>query len=209
VPSERIGDIQDLELLDRFHAGDAEAFALLLRRYERPIFNFLLRSVRDRTVAEDLAQDVFMRVVSGSQGFNRSAKFSTWIFTIARHACIDHARKMKHRRHASLDGSGPETDDGPGARLVERIAHDGPGVDRHADSEQMRERIARAVEALPEEQREVFLMRHVESLPFAEIAIICGVPENTVKSRMRYALERLQDTLGEYEDYARAMGSAS
>jgi RNA polymerase sigma-70 factor, ECF subfamily len=206
---DRIGDIQDADLLDRFHAGDADAFALLLQRYERPIYNFLLRSVRDRSAAEDLTQDVFMRVVSSSQGFNRASKFSTWLYTIARHACIDHARRMKHRRHASLDGPGPETDDGPGARLVDRIAHDGPGVDRHADSEQMRERIARAIEALPDEQREVFLMRHMEGLPFAEIASICEVPENTVKSRMRYALERLQSTLGDYEDHLQALGSAS
>ncbi len=208
MPLERADDIQDLDLLDRFHAGDAAAFARLLRRYERPIYNFLLRSVRDRTAAEDLAQEVFMRVIQGSQAFNRTAKFSTWLYTIARNLCIDHTRKMKHRRHASLDGHGPDTDDGPGARLAERIAHDGPGTDRHADSEQMRERITRAVEALPEEQREVFLMRQVESLPFAEIAVICGVPENTVKSRMRYALERLQSTLGDYQDYAQALGSA-
>lgn len=209
VPNERVGDIQDLDLLDRFHAGDAEAFAQLLRRYEQPIYNFLLRSVRDRTAAEDLTQEVFMRVVAGSQGFNRASKFSTWLYTIARHICIDHTRKMKHRRHASLDGAGPEGDDGPGARLLERIANDGPGVDRHADSERLRERIALAVEALPEEQREVFLMRHVEGLPFADIAAICEVPENTVKSRMRYALERLQATLGEYEEHVQALGSAS
>jgi RNA polymerase sigma-70 factor (ECF subfamily) len=206
VPSERVGDIQDLTLLDRFSAGDAEAFAQLLRRYERPIYNFLLRSVRDRSAAEDLSQEVFMRVITGAEGFNRQSKFSTWLYTIARHACIDHSRKMKHRRHASLDGQGPETDDGPGSRLVDRIANNAPSVERSADSEQMRERIARAVEALPEEQREVFLMRQVENLPFAEIALICGVPENTVKSRMRYALERLQDTLGDYQEYAQALG---
>jgi RNA polymerase sigma-70 factor (ECF subfamily) len=69
----------------------------------------------------------------------------------------------------------------------------------------MKEHIARAVAKLPDDQREVFLMREVANLPFKEIAEITGVPENTVKSRMRYALERLQEALGAYEDYARAL----
>lgn len=208
MPNERVGDIQDFVLLDRFHAGDEAAFAELLRRYEKSIYNFVLRSVRDRSTAEDLAQEVFMRVISNAGDFQREAKFSTWLFTIARHACIDHARRMKHRRHASLDGQGADGEDGPGARLIDRIAHAGPGVDRHAEATSLRENIARAVEALPVEQREVFLMRQVQSLPFAEIAVICGVPENTAKSRMRYALDRLQSALGEYEEHAVRKDSA-
>jgi RNA polymerase sigma-70 factor (ECF subfamily) len=198
--------MQDVELLDRFHAGDSEAFAVLLGRYERSVYNFLLRSARDARAAEDLTQDVFMRVIQGSREFNRTAKFSTWLFTIARHLCIDHSRRMKHRRHASLDGQAADTEDGPGGQLLDRIANGEPGVDRRADSEQMRARIARAVEALPDEQREVFLLRHTQNMPFAEIAEICGVPENTVKSRMRYALERLQAALAEYQEYAQALG---
>lgn len=206
VTSDRADEIEDVELLDRFHAGEAEAFAALLGRYQRPIYNFLLRSVRDDRAAEDLTQEAFLRVIQGSREFNRNAKFSTWLYTIARHLCIDHSRRMKHRRHASLDGTGPDTEDGPGARLVERVAHDAPSVDRRADSEQMRERIGHAVEGLPDEQREVFLLRHVQNLPFADIAEICGVPENTVKSRMRYALERLQAALADYQEYAQALG---
>ncbi len=198
--------MQDVELLHRFRAGDPEAFAALLRRYERPVYNFLLRSVRDPSAAQDLAQDVFLRVIRGAEGFNQDSKFSTWLYTIARHACIDHSRRMKHRRHASLDGQGPDNDDGPGAKLIDRIPQSAPGTDRQALSGEARARIAAAVEALPEDQREVFLLRQVQSLAFAEIAEICGVSENTVKSRMRYALERLQSALADYEEHARALG---
>lgn len=192
----------DLELLGRFHAGDHTAFAVLLSRYQRPLFNFVLRSLGERQVAEDLTQEVFLRVIQGSSGFQSQAKFSTWLFTIARNLCIDHGRRMKHRRHASLDAT---TGDSDGSlRLVDRIPHAQPGTDRGASATRIRERVARALEHLPQEQREVFLLRQIDGVPFAEIAVICGIPENTVKSRMRYALERLQAALSDYEDDANA-----
>ena len=86
--------------------------------------------------------------------------------------------------------------------LIERMASPTSGADRASIGRELGERIASAVEALPEEQRAVFLLRQVHDLPFKEVAAVCGVPENTVKSRMRYALERLQEALSDYEDYA-------
>jgi RNA polymerase sigma-70 factor (ECF subfamily) len=194
----------DDELLDRFIAGDAGAFAVLLQRYQRPIFNFIARNVRDAEAAADLLQEVFTRVVQRSSDFNRASKFSTWLYAIARNLCIDHMRRMKHRRHASLDGTAPGDHDGGGSAWVERLALAQPGIEREASAGGLRSRIAAAVEALPEEQREVFLMRELQQMPFAEIALVVGVSENTIKSRMRYALERLQEALADYEDYARA-----
>ena len=192
----------DLELLGRFHAGDHAAFGVLVSRYQRAVFNFVLRSLGERQVAEDLTQEVFLRVIQGSSGFQNQAKFSTWLFTIARNLCVDHGRRMKHRRHASLDAT---TNDSDGAlRLVDRIPHHQPGADRGASATRIRERVTRALEQMPQEQREVFLLRQVDGVPFAEIALICGIPENTVKSRMRYALERLQAALADYEDDATA-----
>jgi len=193
----------DLELLGRFHTGDHDAFRALLSRYQRPVYNFVLRSLGERQVAEDLTQEVFLRVIQGASGFQSQAKFSTWLFTIARNLCIDHGRRMKHRKHASLDASA--NNDAEGAlRLVDRLPHAQPGTDRTASATRIRERIGRALEHLPPEQREVFLLRQVDGVPFAEIAVICGIPENTVKSRMRYALERLQAALANYEDDANA-----
>ena len=134
------------------------------------------------------------------------AKFTTWSYTIARNLCIDHLRKASHRRHASLDQreTGP---DGDGPALGEQLAdlHPRASTERTALSNQIQIKVAAAVEALPDEQREVFLLRHVANLPFQEIAQVTGAPENTVKSRMRYALERLQEALTDFEEYARAL----
>jgi RNA polymerase sigma-70 factor (ECF subfamily) len=197
--SRSLAQLEDEVLLDRFNAGEAEAFAVLLERYRRPIYNFILRSTRDQELAEDVLQEVFMRVVQRAGDFRHSSKFSTWLYTIARNLCIDTSRKMAFRRHRSLDAP-LRGDDGDGPTLLDRVG-DRAHVDRTAISAQIGAAVATAVEALPEEQREVFLMRQVQALPFKEIAEIVGVPENTIKSRMRYALERLREALAEYDDY--------
>ena len=195
----------DEELLARFNHGDARAFEVLLGRYRTPIYTFVLRSVRDPDRARDLTQDVFLRVVQRAAGFEGKSKFSTWLYTIARNLCIDTSRKMVFRRHRSLDA--PLGDDDGNAALVERVASPAPVTDRAAIGGQLKGQIAEAVDALPEEQREVFLLRQVQGLPFKEIAGIIGVPENTVKSRMRYALERLQEALAEYRQYVGELGT--
>lgn len=195
-------DASDLELLGRFHTGDHAAFAVLLGRYQGPIHNFLLRSLGERQAAEDLTQEVFLRVIQGASGFQSQAKFSTWLFAIARNLCVDHGRRMRHRRHASLEAQASEPNGDPPVRLLDRLPHQQPGTERHVSSARIRERVARAVAELPIEQREVFLLRQVDGVSFAEVAAICGVSENTVKSRMRYALERLQLALSDYEDDA-------
>ncbi len=203
-----LDDMSDDELLQRFVAGEPAAFGVLLKRYQVPIYNFIARSVRDTEAASDLLQEVFTRVIQHSGEFNRSSKFSTWLYAIARNMCIDHMRRMSHRRHASLDSPGPNgSGGGDGSAVapwVERVAHEQPGVDSSAASGGLRSRIAQAIENLPTEQREVFLMRQLQQLPFAEIAVVVGVSENTVKSRMRYALERLQEALADCAEYARA-----
>jgi RNA polymerase sigma-70 factor (ECF subfamily) len=200
-------EMPDHELLVRFTSGDSRAFGELVRRYQGPMYNFLLRSVREPEAASDLLQELFARVVERGHEFNNSSKFSTWLYAIARNLCIDHHRRMSHRRHASLDAPRDAGADGAGASpWVERIAGDQPDLDSSATSTSLRQRIAAAVEALPVEQREVFLMRELQQMPFAEIALVIGVSENTAKSRMRYALERLQEALADFEEQARAHG---
>jgi RNA polymerase sigma-70 factor (ECF subfamily) len=192
--------LSDETLLERFNEGHVDAFEELLARHRRPVFNFVLRSVHDVSRAEEILQEVFLRVVQRSGDFRGQSKFSTWLYTIARNQCIDHGRKMSYRRHASLDAP-TRSDDEQGPTLMDRVAGPGATSDREAIGKQLQVAIARAVEALPDEQREVFLLRQVQDLPFKEIALIVGTSENTVKSRMRYALERLQGALAEYEDY--------
>lgn len=187
----------------RYQGGDRAAFAQLVRRHQGPLYNFALRQVRTAQVAEDVVQETFVRVVQNARDFKHEARFTTWVYTIVRNLCIDHLRKSALRKHPSLDAA--RGDDAEGPTLGEQTADARANVEREAGGTELKTRIARAVELLPDEQREVFLMREVSNLPFKEIAQITGVPENTVKSRMRYALERLQEALEEYEDYAHAL----
>jgi RNA polymerase sigma-70 factor (ECF subfamily) len=197
------GEPSDEQLLATYRGGDVRAFEQLLARYEKPIWSFLRRFVRDAEAAEDLLQEVFLRVVRDAQEANAAwkgqAKFSTWLYTIARNLCIDRARRGAVRGADSIDGptdGEPETT----TTLHERIAAPGPQADAVVAGREAARRIDRAIAELPEDQREVFLMREVMELPFAEIASVVGVSEPTVKSRMRYALEKLRAALADLGD---------
>jgi RNA polymerase sigma-70 factor (ECF subfamily) len=193
----------------RYQRGDRNAFAELVARHETPLFNFVLRHTRSAAAAEDVTQEAFLRVVQRAADFKHEARFTTWLYTIARNLCIDQARKAKLRRHPSLDAPAAQAS-GSGERqraLLEVVADAAPGGDvvRASEWSQMRRSIVEAVEALPEDQREVFLLREVACMPFKEIAEVTGAAENTVKSRMRYALERLRAALADFEEYSRAL----
>ena len=200
-------DPPDETLMLRYQSGDRSSFSVLVKRHQSALYNFALRQVRIPQVAEDVVQETFVRVVQKAPEFKHEARFTTWVYTITRNLCIDHLRKGALRKHPSLDeqrrsGNGGEAE---GPTLGEQTADPRASVEREATGTELKTRIANAVDKLPDDQREVFLMREISNLPFKEIAEITGVPENTVKSRMRYALERLQEALAEYEDYARAL----
>jgi RNA polymerase sigma-70 factor (ECF subfamily) len=201
----RVRDDSDEALMLRYRDGDVRAFETLVMRHRKPIFNFILRFVRDATQAEDVLQETFLRLIKSADGYEHQAKFTTWLYTIARNLCVDAARRGKHRKAASLDA--PVLDGGgdcDGAPLIDRVPDGEPGVDRQAIGRELQARIRQAVAALPDEQREIFLLREVADLQFNQIAAIVGCPENTVKSRMRYALEKLREALEEYRDLAQA-----
>jgi RNA polymerase sigma-70 factor (ECF subfamily) len=194
----------DEALMVQFQSGDRSAFTLLVRRHQTPLYNFALRLLRHSPAAEEVVQDAFIRVMLNAAEFKHAARFSTWVYTITRNLCIDHVRKRTLRNHPSLDES-KRDEAGDGPTLGERTADGRASVERAAVSGEIRERLVAAVDDLPDEQREVFLLREMSNVPFKEIAEIVGVPENTVKSRMRYALERLQAALCDFEEYARAL----
>jgi RNA polymerase sigma-70 factor (ECF subfamily) len=197
-------ELTDEVLMARYQRGDRTAFTMLVRRHQTPLYNFALRQLRIQSAAEDVVQEVFVRVVQNAADFKHEARFTTWLYTITRNLCIDQIRKRALRKHASLDES-KQGEEGDGPTLGEQTADHRASVEREATGTELKVRIAKAVDLLPDDQREVFLMREIANLPFKEIAEITGVPENTVKSRMRYALERLQEALSEYEEYARAL----
>ena len=174
----------DERLMLRFRAGDGPAFEVLVRRHRTPVFSFLLRLTGDRARAEDLCQETFLKVVRASGDWEPRARFRTWLFAIARNQAVDEARRQAFRRADPLDGA-------PASAAVS----DGPSPDRSAESALVRPKLEAALAALPEEQREVFLLREYAGLKFHEIASVTGVAENTVKSRMRYALEGLRERL--------------
>ena len=194
----------DESLMLRYQRGDATAFAELLRRHETPIYNFVLRRLGSPAAAEDITQEAFLRVVQRAGDFKHEARFGTWLYTIARNLCIDHGRKGKLRRHPSLDAPAHAGTERPLLEVVPDVRPEG-STERAAEWSSMRRSIVAAVEALPEDQREVFLLREVANLPFKEIGEVTGTAENTVKSRMRYALERLRVALADFEEYARAL----
>ncbi|HEX9104813.1 MAG TPA: RNA polymerase sigma factor [Polyangia bacterium] len=200
---ELVRDDSDESLMLRYRDGDVRAFELLVTRHRKPLFNFILRFVRDTAAAEDVTQETFLRLVKGADAYERQAKFTTWLYTIARNLCVDAARRGKHRKAASLDA--PVGDEDGSASLLDFVADGGAAVDRQAQSRELAVRLQQAIESLPDEQREIFLLREVADLQFNEIANVIGCPENTVKSRMRYALEKLREALEEYRDLARAV----
>lgn len=182
-------DESDERLMLRFQAGDARAFEVLVRRHRTPVFSFLLRLAGDRGRAEDLCQEAFLKVVKASATWEERARFTTWLYAIARNLAVDEARRMSFRRAEPLDPADP------GERRREEPAAEDPAPDRAADAALVRPKLEAALAALPTEQREVFLLREHAGLRFAEIAEVTGTPENTVKSRMRYALEGLRAEL--------------
>jgi RNA polymerase sigma-70 factor, ECF subfamily len=181
----------DEQLMRRFQRGEARAFETLMLRHRTPIYSFLLRFTGERTRAEDLVQETFLRLVKGAAAWEPRASVRTWLYTIARNLAADAARRQVFRATDPLDapvaGGQPPRHPTP--------ASTDPAPDEAADAARLRPRLEAALAALPAEQREVFLLREHAGLSFPEIAEATGVNENTVKSRMRYALLALRQRL--------------
>jgi RNA polymerase sigma factor (sigma-70 family) len=185
------GSTSDEALMAAYQGGDARSFALLFERYERPIFRFLSRSLGDPTTADDLLQEVWLAVVRNAAGYVPRAKFTTWLFTIARSKLIDHWRAATPM--TSLD---EEAANDPDETLIDRIAA-APSVqpEVQAMSRAQAQAFVTAVEALPAVQREAFLL-HVEGdMTVEEVAQATGVGFETAKSRLRYAFGKLRTAM--------------
>ena len=181
----------------RYQQGEVAAFAELVSRHEKRLWNFVRRFVADAETAEDLLQEVFLRVVKGAAEWHPSAKFSTWLYTIARNLCTDQARRGAFRNADSLDQPLNASASSSGLHRIDLVASPEGDAEKAALDREIANRVDQAVDQLPIEQREVFLMREMMDLSFAEIAAATGASLPTVKSRMRYALERLRSALVE------------
>jgi RNA polymerase sigma-70 factor (ECF subfamily) len=159
------------------------------------VFNFILRFTGQPARAEDVLQETWLKVVRGAADYQVRAKFTTWLYTIARNLCVDSARKEAYRQTDSLDAP---TREGEARTLGDGLPDASASPERVAQQRQLQPLIERALLTLPGEQREVFLLREYSGVTFKEIAEVTGVPENTVKSRMRYALEGLRRSLASF-----------
>ena len=188
----------DETLMVRYAAGDVKAFELLYDRHERAVFRFLLRSVRIAAVADELLQEVWISVVRGAAGYEPRAKFSTWLYRIARSRLIDHWRARDPEVLESLEATVVEDGDLTLAEVIAADASVQPEV-KALDKAQARSFVA-AVEALPPPQREAFLLHAEGGLTLAQIGELTGCGMETIKSRLRYATAKLREAMQPWRD---------
>ena len=169
-----------------YRDGAAAAFEALYARHKAPLFRFVLRSVRERGQAEELHQDIWMRVIEARSRYQPQARFTTWLYTIAHNRLVDHWRRSG-LRVVSLDDEA--------APVEEPEGNPGLNPERLAQARQELERLAGAIAALPPAQREAFLLREEGGLSVEEIAAATGTNAEAAKSRLRYAMTKLKHAL--------------
>jgi RNA polymerase sigma-70 factor (ECF subfamily) len=179
----------DAELMLRVRDGDAVSFAALLAKHRSPVVHFLCRMVGNQAIAEELAQDVFLRVYRSRGSYAPTAKFTTWLFRIATHTALNALRDGKHER-------AEESLDAVSADLPARQIPDGrPSVEQSMVSRVKLEEVRRAVAALPAKQRAAVLMHKYEEMEYSQIASSLGCSESAVKSLLFRAYETLRASL--------------
>ena len=182
----------DVQLMLDVKAGDEQSFALLLHRYRTPLVNFLYRMVRNREQAEDLAQEVFIRVYRARADYVPSAKFTTWLFRIATNLALNSVRDTRHQRmELSLDT--PVTVDAEdGDERPLDVAEKNPNIEEHLVQEAQRDMIRHAIDKLPEKQRAAVLLHKYQDLDYGEISKILQCSESALKSLLFRAYESLR-----------------
>jgi RNA polymerase sigma-70 factor, ECF subfamily len=178
----------DQVLMLRYRDGHADAFAALYHRHKGPLYRYLLRHVRNAVVAADLFQEVWSRVIAARSRYEPRAKFVTFLFHIAHNCAMDFFRSNALSRHSWR----MDEDD---AHLHDAQAPEYEQPDRVAEFAEQRSALLAALYALPREQREAFLLREETGLTIEEIARVTDVPVETAKSRLRYAVRKLRNSL--------------
>lgn len=184
-------EVSDEELMLAYQGSDLKAFEILVTRHQKGIYNFIYRYLGESESSEEAFQEVFERVIRSAASFTPQARFSTWLYTIARNFCIDTLRKGKLRKTVSLED--PIGNDGEGIVREDRLFDENARPDRDVNTLNLTQKLVEALNNINPDQREVFLLREKQGLSFEEIAKIVGVSINTAKSRMRYALTALRD----------------
>ena len=180
----------DAQLMLRVRDGDTASFALLLERHRAPVIHFVYRMIQNQAVAEELAQEVFLRVYRSRATYEPTAKFTTWLFRITTHLALNWIRDQKNeRRQHSLDSEAPE------GTAPLQVADVGPNVEQSMVRTARLEEIRRAITSLPDKQRAAVMMHKYEEMDYSQIAAVLQCSESAVKSLLFRAYESLRAKL--------------
>jgi RNA polymerase sigma-70 factor (ECF subfamily) len=180
--------VSDETLMSHIKDGDMESFELLVKRWEQPLLNHCYRLLNNVELAEDLRQEIFLRVYRAAGTYQPTAKFSTWLYRIATNLCLDTLAKQRHRKTVPIDLASDDLD-------AKSIVHPVDKPDEIVERAEVERQVRLALKRLPENLRVIIIMRYYDGLKFREIAEILNCPVSTVKSRMAAGMRRLNQML--------------
>lgn len=178
---------RDAELMLRVREGDSTSFALLLERHRGPVIRFLYRMVQNQALAEELAQEVFLRVYRSRESYEPTAKFSTWLFRIATHLALNWVRDGKHEKAQESLEAAPREDNTP-----RQFSDGAPTIEQRLVHKAKLAEVRAAIGGLPEKQRAAVLMHKYEEMEYSQIAAVLSCSESAVKSLLFRAYETLR-----------------
>jgi RNA polymerase sigma-70 factor (ECF subfamily) len=189
------GELTDAEIMLRVKAGDDSAFNFLVQKYRRPIINFMYRMAHNTAAAEDLAQEVFLRVYRSRSSYEASAKFTTWLYRIATNLGMNYSRDTRHERPENIMNlDAPDEETGQAPDLADKT----PSVEEEIMRRERLRAIRQKVEALPERQKMAVLMHKYQQMDYREIADVLKLSESATKSLLFRAYETLRTQLKEF-----------
>ena len=194
APQTPTEEITDEALMQAFAQGNVSAFEQLYDRHETGVWRFVFRSVQNNAVTDDLVQELWFSVTRSAASYAPTAKFKTWLLTMARNRVIDHVRTAKN--HASIDAENEEGE----SMFSDLAAESRLGPLRQVSSREQAKALLDAIEQLPEDQREAFLLQAEGDMSVEEIAAAIGVTFETAKSRLRYARNKLKTLLADFAE---------
>ncbi|MCE2416385.1 sigma-70 family RNA polymerase sigma factor [Candidatus Poribacteria bacterium] len=184
--------IDEDELVDRFQNGDIEAFNPLVLKYEKQIYNLIYRQIRDREIAKDISQEVFLKAFKALPNFKGGSAFYSWIYRIAINSSIDFQRRRNRSKVLTFEELPSDADE------VLRMSDSYPSPEKLLEEKELGKIIRKAVRKLPPGQRRVFNLRHRRELAIKEIAVLLNRSEGTIKTHLHHAHRRLQGMLRPY-----------
>ena len=177
----------DEQLLEHYLNGHLPSFQLLVERYQRELYHFLVRFLGDRAAAEDVFQEAFLQVHQSGSSFDLSRRFRPWLFTIAANKARDLMRSQARRPTSPLQAE-INPGDGEGGQFIDLMSADVPDVDASMTREELQQQVQQVVREMPDNLREILLLSYFHQFPYKQIADILEIPLGTVKSRLHSAV---------------------